>query len=327
MRPKMERARCRAVGISMRSFGRIRTTSAASMATSVPELIGNAHVGRGKGRRVVDAIADHGDDRAALLELPDNLLFLVGRDTGEDVLGLMPTTAATASGRAALIASNDGGLDAHAVQYGDGSGRAFLDGVGRGRGGPRSLPSMAMKMLVVPAEDVEGGGLDRLRASAFALSCFRRFHGRLGHFDVVFTEEPDITDEDRCTESVAARRGGSTTALIPLPTAAEKVADAAVDRCARGPRPSSVLAAPRTALPIGCSLPISAKPDDGPPKTPAPLVVLPDRDKIHLRNAHLAVGDGARLVQHYLCNLGGRLRGQHRPSPGCPSQHQLRFRP
>ena len=79
-----------------------RVTPALSIATSVPVPIAMPTCGLGQRRRVVDAVAGHGDDAALGLEPLDLLGLLVGEDLGADLVE--PEPARDGLGRRAIVA-------------------------------------------------------------------------------------------------------------------------------------------------------------------------------------------------------------------------------
>ena len=92
---------------------------------------GDADIGMGHGRGVVDAIADKSHRLAAVLELAHLLRLVLGQDLGDDPFD--PGLAADDRGRARVVAGDHGHGQPHGLERGHGSGRLRFQGVGQGQ--------------------------------------------------------------------------------------------------------------------------------------------------------------------------------------------------
>jgi hypothetical protein len=100
------------------------------MATSVPAPIGQADVGAGQSRCVVDAVADHRDGQAAGLQLGDSPVLVGGEHLGEDLVNAGPEAQVGGDGLgdgAGVSGDHDDLLDALLPQLGDGLARPGTD--------------------------------------------------------------------------------------------------------------------------------------------------------------------------------------------------------
>ena len=91
---------------------------------------GQAEVGLRERRRVVDPVADHGDDRALVLQPLDDVDLVGGQHLGDDVARSIPTWRATACGGAAVVAGQQQRTQAERPQLCDGILRGVLHRVG-----------------------------------------------------------------------------------------------------------------------------------------------------------------------------------------------------
>ena len=90
---------------------------------------GDAGVGAGQGRGIVDAVADHGD-LAGGLQLANDGVLAVGQDASNDLIHACLT--ADGVGGALVVAGEHHDPDAHVLQFTDGAGAVLLDGIGHG---------------------------------------------------------------------------------------------------------------------------------------------------------------------------------------------------
>ena len=99
------------------------------MATSVPVPTAMPEVGLGQGRGVVDAVADHGDDPALLLQAAHDGGLVRGQHLGDDLVDARPR-AATARAAAALSPVSSTGRRPRPRRRRDRLGARRADGVG-----------------------------------------------------------------------------------------------------------------------------------------------------------------------------------------------------
>ena len=83
---------------------------------------GQADVGAGEGRSVVDAVADHRHRQTSILQLGDGAVLVLGQDLGEHLVD--PELPPDVVGHGASVARDHHDVvDAQAVEVGDGLGR------------------------------------------------------------------------------------------------------------------------------------------------------------------------------------------------------------
>ena len=109
-----------------------------------------AQVGGGERRRVVDAVADHGDGAALGLQPPYDVDLVLGQHLGEHGSASMPTARATASATARLSPVSSTGVSPRARSSRTACGAGLPDRVGDGRGHPRATPSQPTTTAVRP---------------------------------------------------------------------------------------------------------------------------------------------------------------------------------
>ena len=90
----------------------VRTMVAACLATSVPRAHRNADVCALQGRRVVDAIASHGDDMTTCLQRTNDPVFVLRRDACEHSYALDPSRELIVIHPVELDAGHDIALEA-----------------------------------------------------------------------------------------------------------------------------------------------------------------------------------------------------------------------
>ena len=99
---------------------------------------GQADVGAGERRRVVDAVADHRHGQTSILQLGDRAVLVLGQDLGEHLVD--PELPPDVVGHGARVARDHHDVvDAQAVEVGDGLGRLRTDLVLQGER-PDDLP-------------------------------------------------------------------------------------------------------------------------------------------------------------------------------------------
>ncbi|KAF1736545.1 hypothetical protein CRV24_002152 [Beauveria bassiana] len=266
---------------------------------------GDADVGGGKRGGVVDAVADHGDDSAGGLHLPNDGLLLVGRDAGVDVVGVDAYGGGDGKRSGALVTGDNGRLDLHAVKHGNGGRRAVLDGV--------SEAEVASVLAVDGDKDVGGAGRGRgaargggrfsgggglgLGGGSVDVELLGGLDGVLGHGDAVVVEVLEVAGDD----VVALDLCDDTLADADL-----EIADATVNGRIRS-EAELVLGSTDDGFTNGMLAAHLREADCGPPGAFAGIAGAPRRCERHARDAHLAVGNGARLVEHHLGHLCGTL--------------------
>ena len=116
---------------------------------------GDADVGGGQGRRVVDAVADHGDDTAGGAQLGDSSGFVGGQQAG----AVFVNAASRRYGRRHLgaVAGQHHDADALLTQGGHGAGGVGAHGVGNGDDA-QNLPSVGDKQRRLPLRRHPAGG-------------------------------------------------------------------------------------------------------------------------------------------------------------------------
>src|SRR5665647_2874248 len=93
---------------------RMSTTSAVSMATSVPAPDRDAEVGYGQCRGVVDSVADHGHPLTGPLELRDLVGLVPGQDFGDN--GVDAELVGDPGGGGLVVSGEHDHLDPRLVQ-------------------------------------------------------------------------------------------------------------------------------------------------------------------------------------------------------------------
>ena len=88
---------------------------------------GHAHVGLRQRRRIVGAVAAHGDQLALGLFVADELQLVLGRGLGQEVVD--PRLGRDRGGGHRVVARDHDGADAHAAQFGKAGADAALDDV------------------------------------------------------------------------------------------------------------------------------------------------------------------------------------------------------
>ena len=101
------------------------------MATSAPVPMAMPRSAWARAPGVVDAVADHGDDRALAAAVRRTLAAFSAGSTSARTWS-MPTWAATACGGRAVVAGQHPDLEPERLELGDGLGGLRLHGVGDG---------------------------------------------------------------------------------------------------------------------------------------------------------------------------------------------------
>ena len=283
------------------------------MATSVPVPIAIADVGAGEGRRVVDAVADHGDRPSPGLEAFDDGDLVLGQDIGDDPVGPdahLRRATASAVARASPVSEPD--LEAPIGQLADGGRGLRLDRVAdrdepggatvdrhdrdRPTGSGGGIDGVVERLEVdVPAGDEASVADERPSAG-------RRRPDR--PFDAATRDRGEVRDppetrlveigpmDDGCTERMLAGRvstaaARSSTSSTSKPAAATIAVDGSVDPSVSVPVLSRTTASTRCAISSA-----------SPPRTRMPASAPspgPDHDRGRGGQAHRArAGDDRR---------------------------------
>ena len=154
------------VGLESRS-----TMLPASRAATRAGVHGDADVGLGERRRVVGAVAAHGDQLALGLLVADEPQLVLRRRLGEEVVdtGLRRDGGS----RHRVVAGDHDGADAHAPQLGEALADAALDDV--------LEMDDAEQLAVARHRQRRAAGLGDLVGDGLELACRIGAHGRLQH--------------------------------------------------------------------------------------------------------------------------------------------------
>ena len=121
---------------------------------------GDADIGRGKRRRVVDAVADEGDAAAGPCRRVTASTLPSGSTSA--TTSSMPSVRGDRLRRAAVVAGDHRDLQPHGVQRRDGGGRRRLHRIGhRDDGGEPAVDGGIERRLALAAEALGGGGEGR----------------------------------------------------------------------------------------------------------------------------------------------------------------------